>query len=115
MIVELKTEHLRTGDIIRTFDGKFGMVINIEDMTPVVIYKRGYDFISDLIRYTDIQMVARPSQEYMLAFNNWEHAELWGKPENIVYERNTRFMTRQELEDNDEIHARLGYTLRIKE
>ena len=115
MIVELKTERLRTGDIIRTFDGKLGMVINIEDMTPVIIYKCGFDFVSDLIKCTDIQMVARPNQEYMLAFNNWEHAKLWDNPENIIYKSDIRFMTRQELEDNDEIHARLGYTLRVKE
>ena len=63
MIVELKTERLRTGDIIRTFDGKLGMVINIEDMTPVIIYKCGFDFVSDLIKCTDIHTIGVPDGE----------------------------------------------------
>lgn len=111
MINELKVEHLKTGDIIRTFDKDVGMVINIEGITPTVIYKDGFDLVSDLIGDNDIQAVARPNEDYMLAPNNWEHVTLWNNTENIIYERNIGLMTTKELGKNDKLHARPVYFL----
>lgn len=105
---------MRTHDIIRKFDGEVGMVIKDIDWghsEPIVIYKSGYDYLDDI--KSEIKQIARPSEPWMYAPDNWENNRLWD--ECTVSDTYTRYMTIEELEENDDIHATLGYRLVIKE
>lgn len=107
-------KNMQTHDIIRKFNGEVGMVLKGIDWghsEPIVIYKSGYDFLDDI--KSEIKQIARPSEPWMYVPDNWEDNRLWD--ECTVSDVTCRTMTIAELENNEDIHATLGYRLIIEE
>lgn len=107
----LRRKKMQGNDIIRKFNGEYGMIIARGDLEPIVIYREGYDYLREV--RDEIKQVARPNEAWMCAPNHWDDDRLWD--ECMVLDICTRYMTPEELEENDDIHAMLGYRLVIKE
>lgn len=112
-IMDTKKVRMRTHDIVRKFNGEVGMIIDYGHVKnpAIVIYREGYDFLDEI--ENEIKQIARPNESWMYAPNNWDSARVWN--ECMISDTDTRYMTITQLEQNDDIHAMLGYRLIIKE
>ena len=108
-----RRKKVQTYDIVRKFNGEVGMIINhghIES-PAIVIYREGYDYLDEI--ENEIKQVARPKESWMYAPDHWDDDRVWN--ECMISDTYTRYMTPEELEENDDIHATLGYRLIVKE
>ena len=86
---------------------------NCGDLEPIVIYREGYDYLGEV--RDEIKQVARPNEDeaWMYAPDHWDDDRVWD--ECMILDTPTRYMTPEELAENDDVHAMLGYRLVIKE
>lgn len=107
---ELVFNAIQAGDFIRKFNNEVGVVF-ICNEKKVVAYKYGWDYVADIL--DEINTVVRPSVPWMYSPSEWDNDKIWG--EHLVYNTTIRIMTKEELDEAEDVHARLGYTLIIKE
>ena len=103
----IKKHSLRVGDIVEFFNSDsgtgeiYGMVM-IYNKTPVLIYKDGFDYLSDV--FNEIRHIYRP--EHPAYYSPWQ----WGDIKNRVkpfYTANTRYVSKEDLEEE------LGYKIEL--
>ena len=109
----LRRKKMQGNDIIRKFNGEYGMIIARGDLEPIVIYREGYDYLGEI--KDEIKQVARPNEDeaWMYAPDHWDDDRVWDAC--MILDTPTRYMTPEELAENDDVHAMLGYRLVIKE
>lgn len=110
----LRIDMMKTGDLVRKFNGEIGMVFEISDQ-KIIAYKEGWDTLPAI--YGDIMSVARPTEPWMLSPCRWDDSDIWDDcwDNYLVWETKTRTMTRKQLQKTDDVHKALGYTLIIAE
>ena len=101
---------IQAGDFIRKFNNEIGVVF-ICNGKKVIAYKDGWDYVADIV--DEIKVVVRPSEPWMYSPSKWDDDRIWR--EHLVYNTTIRIMTKEELDEAEDIHAQLGYTLIIGE